>query len=211
MGSWNSGRTGGRPVKEDGLTIDLAMLLRKGWMKEGCRSWAHRLTWTRGHNWSSSISYDYDLIDPDHASMTLTYRQNRSGGEWEDRKQHIRLTYTVPPYGGRRWWMICPVRGERVGKLYLPNGGDIFAGRKAWRLGYRSQRVASRDKVFERLFALQSKLDGETGWEAGLWRPKGMWHRTFERHFARYLVLERGCNMEGQRMLAILNGRLGRE
>ena len=209
MGGWNSGRSGGRPIKEDGLTIDLALLLRKGWMRDGVKSWGHRLTWSRGRDSSSSISYDYDLTDPDNASMTLSYRQSRSGGAWEDRKQHIRLVYTVPPFGGRRWWMICPVKGGRVGKLYLPNGGDIFAGRKAWRLGYRSQRVASRDKVFERLFALQSKLGCETGWEAGLWRPKGMWHRTFARHFARYLELDAECAVEGKQMLAILRGRIG--
>jgi hypothetical protein len=211
MGGWNSGRSGGRLVKEGGLTIDLALLLRKGWMQDGCQSWGHQLTWSRGHDSSSSINYDYDLTDPDHASMTLSYRQSRGGGEWQERKQHIRLVYTVPPYGGRRWWMICPVKGDRVGKLYLPNGGDIFAGRKAWRLGYRSQRVASRDKVFERLFSLQRKLGSDSGWQAGLRRPKGMWHRTFERHFERYLDLERACDIEGQRMLAILNGRIGSE
>lgn len=204
MGGWNSGRSGGRPVKEDGLTIDLALLLRKGWMRDGCEGRAHRLTWSWGHDSSSSISYDYDLTDPDNASMTLSYRQKRFGEDWRDRKQHIRLVYTVPPYGGRRWWMTCPVRGHRVGKLYLPGGGDIFAGRKAWRLGYRSQRLASRDKVFERLFSLQRKLGSDPGWEAGLRRPKGMWHRTFERHFERYLELDEQCAVEGMRMLGML-------
>ena len=194
MGGWNSGRSGGRPVKEDGLTIDLALILRERWMHDECKGWGHRLTWNWGRDSSSSISYDYDLTDPNNASMTLSYRQSRSGGEWEDRKQHIRLVYTVPPFGGRRWWLICPVKGHRVGKLYLPDGGDIFAGRKAWQIGYRSQRVASRDQPFERLFRLQRKLGSITGWEAGLMRPKGMWRKTFERHFERYWELEAECD-----------------
>jgi hypothetical protein len=208
MGGWNSGRSGGRPIKEDGLTIDIALMLRKGWMRDGARSWGGRLTWSWSGGSSSTISYNYDLTDPYDASMTLIYRQRRSGEDWQDRKQHIRLVHTVPPFGGRRWWMVCPVRHERVGKLYLPNGGDIFAGRKAWRLGYRSQRVASRDKAFERLFSLQRKLGCHQGWEAGLYRPKGMWNRTFERHFERYLELDAQCAVEMMGVLGRLRGSL---
>jgi hypothetical protein len=174
MGGWGSGRRSGRPVKEDGLTIDLALMLRKGWMTDGVSRTGGRLTWSGSSGWSASISYSYDLTDPDAANMTLTYRSRRGGGDWVDRKQHIRLSYTVPPYGGRRWWMVCPVRHERVGKLYLPDGGDIFAGRKAWNLAYTSQRAASRDRAFERLFAIQRRLGCPEGWEQPIWRPKGM-------------------------------------
>ncbi|MXO58543.1 hypothetical protein GRI89_03165 [Altererythrobacter salegens] len=113
-----------------------------------------------------------------------------------DRTQPIRFIYTVPQYGGQRWWMVCPLRHERVGKLYLPNGGNIFAGRKAWRLGYRSQRVAKRDMAFERLFSLPRKLGCDEGWEAGLYRQKGMWHRTFEQHLERYWELDGQCAVE---------------
>ena len=209
MGGWNSGRSGGRPVKEDGLTIDFALMLRKGWIKDGARG-SGVLSWSLGGQSSCSISHQYDLTDPENASLSLNYRHKRGSGEWVDRKQHLRLVYTVPLYGGRRWWMLCPVRHDRVSKLYLPSGGDIFAGRKAWRMGYRSQRVASRDKVFERLFSLQRKLGCDTGWEAGLYRPKGMWHRTFERHLDRYWELDAECAVEGMRMLGLLRGRLNR-
>jgi hypothetical protein len=142
MGGWGSGRRGGKPVKEDGLTIDLTLMLRKGWMTEG-RSSHGSLSWSDATGWSATIGYTYDLSNPETASLTLTYRNKRGGDEWVSRQQHVRMVYTVPPYGGRRWWMLCPVRGDRVAKLYLPNSGDIFAGRKAWRLSYRSQRLQS--------------------------------------------------------------------
>ena len=102
--------------------------------------------------------------------------------------------------------MHCPVNGSRVAKLYCPRGGDIFASRTTWRLGYTSQRVTERDKVFERLFALQRKLGCDIGWEAGLRRPKGMWHRTFERHLDRYWELDDHCAAE----MASFVMRLGR-
>ena len=42
-------------------------------------------------------------------------------------------------------------------------------------------------------------LGCDAGWEAGLYRPKGMWHRTFDRHFERYLELDDECAVEGMR------------
>jgi hypothetical protein len=85
---------------------------------------------------------------------------------------------------------------KRATKLYMPPGGDRFAGRAAWRLGYRSQRVAHRDRPFEKLFRLQRKVGSSEGWEAGIYRPKGMWTRTFERHLDRYLALDAECSHE---------------
>lgn len=204
MGGWGSGRRSERPVKEDGLTIDLALMLRSGWMAEG-RSGTGRLTWSNASGWSASISYSYNLIDAECASLTLEYR-NKRNGEWTSRNQHIRLIYTVPPYGGRRWWMACPVRGNRVGKLYLPDGGDIIAGRKAWGIAYRSQRSQSRDRAFERLFAIQRRLECPEGWEQPIWRPKGMWRRTFERLEQRYWELDAECSIEMMSAFAIIRG-----
>lgn len=111
-------------------------------------------------------------------------------------EQRIALVFTVPHYGGRRWWMLCPFTGRRVAKLHLPPGAGKFACRKAWRLPYRSQRVAHRDRPFEKLFRLQRKLGSDEGWEAGLRRPKGMWQRTYELHWERYLELDAHCAAE---------------
>lgn len=207
MGGHGSGRQNGRPIKEEGLTIDLALLLRNGWIKDGQRG-SGTLHWTVNGEQRSSICHSYDLIFPDHAEIRLNWRSRTWGGDWEERKQTIALTYTQPRFGGRRWWMVCPVRGDRIGKLYLPNGGDIFAGRKAWRIAYQSQRNAERDRLFERLFAIQRRLGTPEGWEQAIWRPKGMWRRTYERLEARYWELDALCSVE---MMAVLRtlGRLG--
>src|SRR5215472_7314727 len=52
----------------------------------------------------------------------------------------VELTWTTPTYGGRRWWFICPRTADRTSKLFLPRGGWHFWSRKAYRLGYASQR-----------------------------------------------------------------------
>jgi hypothetical protein len=195
MGGYGSGRHGGKPTVEDGLTVDLGLMLRRGWARAGA-SGAGTLSWSRNGEPCCSISHHYDLTDLDNAHLTLTYTRTPRGGAPEKVEQLIRLTWTRPTYGGRRWWMICPHSGRRVAKLHLPPGGDRFASRLAWRLPYRSQRSAHRDRPFDKLFRLQRKLGSPEGWEAGLRRPKGMWRRTYERHLDRYWQLDGPCAVE---------------
>jgi len=65
------------------------------------------------------------------------------------------LSDSDPHFGGKRWWMHCPINGDLVGKLYCPNGAHTFASRTAWRLDYNSQRIAGRGNPFEALFRLR--------------------------------------------------------
>ncbi|MCA0911000.1 hypothetical protein [Qipengyuania gaetbuli] len=146
------------------------------------------------------------MSEPGLERLVLNYMRG-SGEDAERVLQSIYLSHTVPNYGGKRWWMICPYRGHRVGKLYLPPGGDRFASRQAWRLGYQCQRDSARDRPFERLFRLQKKLGCDQGWEAGIQRPKGMWHRTFDRHLERYWELDDECASEMAAMMGRLLGR----
>ena len=190
------------------MTIDLALMLRNGWIKDGQRG-SGVLHWTVNGESRSSISHHYDMCFPDHAEIRLDWRTRSHGGEWQDRRQTIRLVYTQPRFGGRRWWMVCPVRGNRIGKLYKPNGGDIFAGRKAWGIVYQSQRQAERDRVFERLYKVQAKLKCREGWEEPIKRPKGMWRRTYERLEAEYWELNARCSMEMMSAIGILRASLG--
>jgi hypothetical protein len=195
MGGWNSGRRSGYPTVEDGLTIDLQLMLRRGWISDGaCGS--GNLHWSRRGQRFASIGHRYDLSDPESASLTLSFTWTPSGGKPQQVEQRIALVSTVPNYGGRRWWMLCPFTGRRVAKLHLPPGAGKFACRTAWRLPYQSQRVAHRDRPFEKLFRLQRKLGCYEGFEAGLQRPKGMWRRTYERHWERYLQIEEVCAVE---------------
>jgi hypothetical protein len=203
MGGWGSGRHGGRPTVEDGLTIDLGLMLRRGWVRAG-GSGTGTLSWSSNGEMFATIGHRYDLTDPDNAHLILTYTRTPRGGSPIKVEQRIHLAWTRPNYGGRRWWMHCPRSGRRVAKLHLPSGGDRFASRLAWRLPYRSQRSTHRDRPFDRLFRLQRKLGSDEGWEAGLRKPKGMWSRTYERHWDHYLQLDAQCGTEAMRMIGRL-------
>lgn len=205
MGGWGSGRYGGSPTADASLRIDLAWMLRTGRAREG-QHISGSLHWTCGGEPSGSISYQAIMHEPGLERLELSYMRD-SGDQREQVRQTVRLCFTVPHYGGKRWWMQCPYRNIRVGKLYLPPGGGRFASRQAWRLGYQCQRDATRDRPFERLFRLQKKLGCDQGWEAGLIRPKGMWRRTFDQHMERYWELDAECAVEMQALVERLNGR----
>jgi len=165
------------------------------------------LSWKRGGDPAGSIGYTADLCDPESAFLELRYTRNRDDAA-ETVKQRIRLCHTRPNYGGRRWWAICPYRGHRVLKLYLPPGGDRFASARAWRLAWKSQRIAPRDRPFEAVFRLQQRLGGELGYDAGLpRRPKGMWNRTYERHWQEYEALSGHCEVFMAGMMLSLLGK----
>lgn len=194
MGGFGSGRRGGRSTANASRKIDLAWMIRTGRAKPG--QWiSGPLNWNSGGSPAGSISYVAQMEDASDSYLRLTCWR----GEGEDRthvEQVVRLVFTEPNFGGRRWWMICPYSGRRVAKLYMPAGGDRFASRHYWKLGYQSQRVARRDRPFEKLFRLQRKLGSEQGWEAHLKRPKGMWRRTYERHLERYYEIDEECAVE---------------
>lgn len=202
MGGFGSGRHSGRPTADLSRKVDLNWMIRTKRVVPGQEIWGG-LSWTCGGSPSGSISYAADMRDPFNAELRLIYWHG-SGESRERIEQKVRLTFTEPTFGGRRWWMICPFRGNRVSKLYLPNGGDRFAGRRAWRVGYQSQRSAYRDRPFDKLFRLQRKLGCEQGWEAPLRRPKGMHHKTFQRHLDRYQELDDECAIVMMRWIGII-------
>lgn len=144
------------------------------------------------------------MSDPGNERLILTYTRG-SGAEKENVHQEVRLVWTQPHYGGKRWWMICPFKGTRCTTLYLPGNGDRFASRAAWRVAYKSQRTSWHDAPFDRLHRLQRKLGCREGYEECLVRPKGMWHRTFARHEEHHDRINNQCD----RVWVGMMGRLG--
>ena len=205
MGGWGSGRHGGRPTADMSKKIDLAWMIRTGKAVPG--QWiSGSLSWSCGGQPAGSISYSANMEDAHASTLKLSFSRGTENDR-EHVEQNVCLVFTHPNYGGRRWWMVCPFKGIRVGKLYLPNGGDRFASRQAWRLAYQSQRVAYRDRPFEQLFRLQRKLGCEPGFENFIRRPKGMWNRTFERHLERFEELDAQCAAELAMMVLRFGGK----
>src|SRR5271170_2738600 len=142
---------GGRPTTESGLTLNLYNLIRQGLFCPG-KNLFGSIVWTRVGTGErvGTVGYEADMVG-DYGHVRLRYTTTRAyDGEKRDSDYTIALETTPQPFGGRRWWFVCPKTGAHVGKLHLPNGAYTFASRRAYRLGYRSQRETPRDRAFSR-------------------------------------------------------------
>jgi hypothetical protein len=201
MGGYGSGRRASHMTVEEGLTVNLGLLMRRGWIKDGSTG-SGSLSWSNSGEPVAQIHYNYNVTDPNEAYLILIYKIAWASAPATDVKQRIKLVHTRPNYGGRRWWMLCPATRRRVAKLHLPPGGDRFASRGFWGLSHRSQRSSHLYRPFDRLFRLQSKLGGTMGWGQPIQRPKGMWSSTFQRYENLYWDLSALCNSEADNLVA---------
>lgn len=184
MGGMGSGRHGGRPTVEDALALDLGKLLRDKLIRPGY-SITSSLHWrnTRSGAEIASIGYRADMT-ADAGTFVADYAVTRRG-ERVPVSLSIGLVSTLQPFGGRRWWWVCPVTGDRATKLYLPGGATKFASRRAHGLAYRSQRETPFDRACSRAWGLRDRL-GITA-PIGDWclRPRGMHEARWAREQAR--------------------------
>ncbi len=182
MGGLGSGRWGGRPTVESSLTLNLSHLFKSGWLKDRACT-AGTLQWSAAWIGGEIASVDFESCLGEEAGyMHLRWRStDQRTGETRKCENRIALITSPQPFGGRRWWFVCPRTGRLSSRLHLPNGAYNFACRKAYRLGYRSQRETPRDRALSRAFGLRQKLDND-GWIGDyVVKPKGMHWRTFER------------------------------
>jgi hypothetical protein len=91
------------------------------------------------------------------------------------------LLTTRPPFGGLRWWFVCPRLNRRVRKLYLPLGGRHFRSRRAYRLPYSSQRETVYDRAMRRARKLCLRLGGDPADDTYPDKPKRMHRATYNR------------------------------
>jgi hypothetical protein len=126
----------------------------------------------------------------DHGWLHLSYCHNDKPIDYS-----VRLTTTTPNYGGLRWWFMCPSSDARVAKLHNPPGGEIFASRAAYGLGYQSQQESTLFRYLTQAQEIRERLDGSTcidDWFPE--KPKGIHWKTYEKLRANCLRYERQCN-----------------
>ncbi len=210
MGGYGSGRSGGRATTDSGLTLSLPKLIRDGLFRPGC-AWGGSIVWTstRTGERVGSIGYQAQLGEED-GRVRLYYTTTRWGGERVASDYSVALTTTAQPFGGRRWWWICPRTGRRVLKLHLPSGALTFASRQAHRLAYKSQRETPYDRALRRAFRLRDRIGADGG--IGDYVPKPRWMRmkTYDRKLEEIWQAEGVVDAHLAVFLGKLNRRLGR-
>jgi hypothetical protein len=156
VGGYGSRRWGwGKKTSiEDCKTLDLAELRAAGLLAPGKRQ-MQVITWRRGERVTGRINILVDTLDPAQPRLRAIYTVTRPGADPQDLDYKIPLTPTLPNYGGKRWWLVCPlIAGDRpclrrVRVLYLPPGGLYFGCRACYNLTYTSCQES--DKRISRL------------------------------------------------------------
>lgn len=184
MGGMGSGRYGGRPTVEDALALDLSRLLRDRLIRPGATI-VSSLHWKNTRTGAEIASIGYSCrMSADAGTFVADYAVTRRG-ERVPVTLSIGLASFPQPFGGRRWWFLCPVTGDRATKLYLPSSATKFASRRAHGLAYRSQREAPFDRACSRAWGLRGRLGIEDGIGDFLFKPKGMHETRWARELAR--------------------------
>jgi hypothetical protein len=163
-----------RPVIEDGLTITVHPLAKKG-------THASLIWWSRGGEVFSWINYEVATYEGLDGVLTLRFKVNG-----ESITQRISLTSRPCRFGGRRWFAICPRTGRLVTKLHTC-GGAHFLSRQARGAAYASQNACPLDRLMRRRDKVLRKLKSDDVEYQP--KPKGMRWRTYDRlqdELARY-------------------------
>lgn len=148
--------------------------------------WRHdagALRWTNvrtGHE-TASMGLETRLGESEGSIRLHWSATDRLSGEQRQCESHIELTTSPQPFGGRRWWFVCPRTGRRVMRLHLPPGASAFACREAHGLAYRSQRETQSDRAFSRAFALRWKFRDIGPIGGYIAKPKGVHWESFNR------------------------------
>lgn len=181
--------SGWRPHIESALKLDVRRMLACGSLRPGCLTsgswqWADSYTGERIAN----VCYQGELSDTEGV-LTLDYAtRDRDTGERRAVACRIRLSSIPLHYGGRRWYMHCPLTGRRAQTLHKWGGIDQFCHRSAIRPmpTYASQRDSGSERIMRQRWAIRRKLGDEYSDLFGEpFKPKWVRWRTFDRYAAR--------------------------
>jgi hypothetical protein len=160
-------------------SVDVRYLHREGLLKPG--HW-FSLRWLRAERETGSIRGVVSR-DSQPEQITLLYRHRSvPGGEWEDVREPVALTWTACNFGGERPWFVCPGAGcgRRVALLYGP--GRYFLCRYCYELVYESQSEHKMHRALRRAQRIRERLGGSANMTKPFpEKPKGMHWRTYER------------------------------
>ncbi len=98
------------------------------------------------------------------------------------REEQLAAVAIRQPFGGRRWYFVCPRCRRRCRALYVPFATHALACRLCHRLTHESQRLNRYWRLNRRLDKLWHRMGGDED-DHSEWpeKPKGMHWRTFER------------------------------
>ena len=176
MGGYNSGRWGGRATVEATgcLRLDVnvvARAVREALEKAGApplgpgrKPAAMTFTWRWNRNGEAEPFAEVEMalrFEGTAGTARLRYAIQHRSAATGFQDYTVALEAAPCRFGGWRWWWVCPAIWRRCAVLYLPNGGNRFLSRGAYRLAYRSQREDALGRAHLRLARIHKRLGGD--------------------------------------------------
>jgi hypothetical protein len=190
MGGFGSGRRGGYPTSKSTFRIDIDALRRHRMIRLGVRGGC--VMHFSGHWHDLDVECETHIDGPWNGWVRLKYEMT---DYWTNEPLEIDdkifLATSRPPFGGLRWWFVCPRLNRLVRKLYLPLGGRHFWSRRAYRLAYASQRETVHDRAMRRARKLTLKLGGDPADDEYPDKPKRMRWTTYTRLMDKLIAADR--------------------
>jgi hypothetical protein len=188
-GGYGSGRGGGRPTVESAFRIDIDALRRDGLIRLGVRGGC--VIRFSGPYCDLDVECETHIDGAGNDWVRLKYEMTDywTDGPFEiDDK--IFVATSRPPFGGLRWWFVCPHLNRRARKLYLPLGGRQFWSRRAYELAYASQRETKFDRALRRGRKLRLRLGGDPDDDEYPDKPPRMRWATYSRLMDRLVAAD---------------------
>jgi hypothetical protein len=111
MGGYGSGRNGGRPTVESAQRLDIDAMMRWGCIGPG-EHLQGELT-LHFYDDELDIKFESRVGEPWDSWLRLRYTiYDYWTGDPYEIGDRILLRTTRPPFGGLRWWFICPRQGR---------------------------------------------------------------------------------------------------
>ena len=150
MGGFGSGRRATTFDTDDCLRLSLADLRRDGALKR--HLWARREKgWVdlRSKREVGAVSI---VADVDCGKITI---KGSAFGQPIDQK--LEVVAQPMPFGGERFYALCPLSGKRCTVLILPPGKTFFASVRGWGVAYASTRECEVGRAYRAMCKVESK------------------------------------------------------
>ena len=150
--SWSN-----RVTVEDCKILSVIKMTRNGVFRKGPGNlWTSKWIDSGGKE-TSSIGFYVSSNDIGGLCLDVSYNISKlSSDKPRQLNYRINLEFTPCNFGGIRYWFACPLTEDnipcnrRVGRLYLPPGGQYFGCRHCYNLTYRSQKEHDKTADFLR-------------------------------------------------------------
>ena len=180
MGGYGSGRRSNRPTTDDCLRINLSSLKQFGMLRRHCMTRREQV-WSQYGQTTARLTLVTDVHCLE-ASPCLRITGRAFG---KVINCVVWLEEQPLPYGGERWYALCPRTGRRCTALVLPPGQAHFASVKGWNVAYGSQRecpIHRGHRAIEKAKARRKALSKYT--------RKPMRERLLDREIERWVFVE---------------------